>query len=72
VRRLNTVSELLPPWQRPAALPDAAAPSALAERLDALCAIVDLPRLDRLLFPAGPAPAQPNGASGLSRDRLVR
>jgi hypothetical protein len=72
VRRLNTVSELLPPWQRPDVLPDAAAPSALAERLDALCAIVDLPRLDRLLFPAGPAPAQPNGASGLSRDRLVR
>ena len=72
VRRLNTVSELLPPGQRPDVLPDAAAPSALAERLDALCALVDLPRLDRLLFPAGAAPALLNGASGPSRDRLVR
>ena len=72
VRRLNTVSELLPPGQRLDVLPDAASPSALAERLDALCAAVDLPRLDRLLFPAGPAPAQTHGASGLLRDRVVR
>jgi hypothetical protein len=72
VRRLNTVSQLLPPGQRPDALPEAASQSDLAERLDSLCAAVDLPRLDRLLFPGGTVSAQPHGASGLSRNRVVR